>query len=228
MGRRPSAIALGVAVVVGSLLVALVAGQGASAAPVFGGLFGLGRQATPPPKLVFAYRGWRVDASHAGAMKPETVVKRIEAQLDLVARSGGRPEVQAFMRTTPIIADPSPGTEPGRYVRGQGVLMRVRLLDPKKPMVLRQLLYAYLDQKLPGGFANRDVARFRQEAIARKAWPQTAAMLRNDPDYFAFTATAYLNGAMTREPYNRANLRKTQPYYYQWLGTVLDGGKARS
>ena len=168
-----------------------------------------------------------MDASRLPTPKSDVVVKRIDAQLDLVAKADVRPDVLAYMRTVPIIGDASPGTEPGRYVRGQGVLLRVRLLDPKKPMVLRQLLYAYQDQKLPGGFANPDVARFRREAVARKAWPQTAAMLQSDPDYFAYTATAYLAGAITREPYNRANLRKTQPAYYDWLGKVLDGGKAR-
>ena len=226
MGRRLLAIAAGALALAAVLTASAGAAPGESAAPVFGGLFGLGPPA-PAPSLVFTYRGWRVDASRARTQKPDVVVKRIEAQLDLVAKTGVRGDVLAFMRAVPIVADPSPGTEPGRYTRGRGVLVRVRLLDPKKPMVLRQLLYAYHDQKLPGGFANPDVARFRREAIARKAWPQTAAMLQNDPDYFAYTATAYLVGAITREPYNRANLRKTQPYYYQWLGNVLDGGKAR-
>lgn len=223
MGRRPPYAMFAAALLAAAALA--VAGPG-TAAPMFGGLFGLGRHA-PPPGLVYAYRGWRVDASRLRAMKPEAVVKRIDAQLDLVAKTDMRPDVLAYLRTVPIVGDGSPGAEPGRYVRGQGVLVRVRLLDPKKPMVLRQLLYAYQDQKLPGGFANPDVARFRREAVARKAWPQTAAMLQSDPDYFAYTATAYLAGAITREPYNRANLRKTQPAYYDWLGKVLDGGKAR-
>ena len=226
MGRRPAVFAIGAFSL--AVLVLAAAAPGMAASSAFGGFFGLGRR-SPPPSLTFTYRGWRVDASRAGqAMRPEAVIKRIDAQLDLVAKTGPRDDVLGYMRTIPIIADPSPGTEPGRYVRGRGVYVRVKLLDPKKPMVLRQLLYAYLDQKLPGGFANPDVTRFRREAIARKAWPQTAAMLQTDPDYFAFTATAYLNGAITREPYNRANLRKTQPYYYQWLGKVLDGGTPRS
>ena len=226
MGRRPLANALGALALAVALIVTVGAAPRVSAAPVFGGFFDLGRHG-PPPSLVFTYRGWRVDASRVRAMKPEVVVRRIEAQLDLVAKAGVRGDVLAFARTVPIVADSAPGAEPGRYVRGRGIIVQVKLLDPKKPMVLRQLLYAYLDQKLPGGFANPEVARFRQEAIARKAWPQTAAMLQNDPDFFAYTATAYLVGAITREPYNRANLRKTQPYYYQWLGNVLDGGKAR-
>jgi hypothetical protein len=52
-------------------------------------------------------------------------------------------------------------------------------------------------------------------------------MLRDDPDYFALTASAYLYGAITREPYTRANLRKTQPDAYQWLANLFDDGKGR-
>jgi hypothetical protein len=222
MGRRPAVIVLAALLIAGTVASA----SAAFAAPIFGPFFGFGRRA-PPPSPMFTYRGWSVDASRAG-VRPEVAVKRIEAQLDLVARTGARSDIFAFMRGVPIIADPSPGLEPGRYVRGRGVFMRVKLLDPKKPMVLRQLLYAYQDQRLPGGFGNPDVSRFRQEAIARKAWPQTAAMLQTDPDYFAFTACAYLAGTITREPYNRANLRKTQPYYYQWLARVLDAGRPRA
>jgi len=222
MGRRPLVFTKGAILLAAALVgVAMLVPAAAPAQPGFGGFFGFGRRA-PPPSLTFTYRGWRVDASRMDrAMRPEAGVKRIQAQLDLVARTAPRADVLGFMQTIPIIADPSPGTEPGRYMRGRGILVRVRLLDPKKPMVLRQLLYAYQDQRLPGGFANVDVARFRQAAISRKAWPQTAAMLQNDADYFAFTATAYLAGTITREPYNRANLRKTQPDYYQWLARVL-------
>ena len=222
MGRRPAVIALAALLIAGTAPSA----PAAFAAPMFGPFFGIGRRA-PPASLMFTYRGWRVDASRAGT-RPEVAIKRIEAQLDLVARAGMKTDILTFMRGVPIIADPSPGLEPGRYVRGRGVFMRVKLLDAKKPMILRQLLYAYQDQRLPGGFGNADVARFRREAIARKAWPQTAAMLQTDPDYFAFTASAYLAGTITREPYNRANLRKTQPYYYQWLAQLLDGGRPRA
>jgi hypothetical protein len=222
MGRRPAVIVLAALLIAGTVAPA----PAALAAPMFGPFFGIGRR-TPPPSLIFTYRGWRVDASRAG-VRPEVAVKRIEAQLDLVVRTGVGGEVLTFMRTIPIVADPSPGPDASRYVRGRGVLLRVRQLDPKKPMILRQLLYAYHDQRLPGGFANADVARFRREAMARKAWPQTAAMLQTDPDYFAYTASAYLAGTITREPYNRANLRKTQPYYYQWLAQLLDSGRPRA
>jgi hypothetical protein len=191
----------------------------------FGGLFG---HPAPPPPPTFVYRGWRIDISNPGrGVHPDMAAKRIEAQLDIVERAAPAPQVLAFMQGVPIIADPAEATEPGVYMRGHGVLLRVKRLDPKKPQALRQLLYAFQDQRLPGGYANPVVARARQEAMARRVWPQTAAMLHSDPDFFAFTASAYLAGAITREPYNRANLRATQPGYYRWLAGVFDGGRPR-
>ena len=53
-------------------------------------------------------------------------------------------------------------------------------------------------------------------------------MLQNNQQFFALTSTAYLYGDITREPYTRADLKKTEPQYFQWLATLFDGGKARS
>jgi hypothetical protein len=187
----------------------------------------------PPPGLVFAYHGWRVDASGAArAQKPAKTVRAIKTQIDLVEHLGLSPRIIAFMRAAPIrveagAAEPGAIDSPGRYVRGQGVMVRVEALGDKRPVLLRQLLYAYQDQVLAGGFANADVARFRLAAVNKHVWPKTATMLRDDPDYFALTASAYLYGAITREPYTRANLRKTQPDAYQWLANLFDDGKGR-
>jgi len=182
----------------------------------------------PPPDLVFTYDGWRVDASQAArAQKPAKTVKAIKAQIDLVEHVGLSPKILSFMRGVPITAIPGSAPEPGLYTRGRGLLIHVKNLDEKRPVVLRQLLYAYQDQVLPGGFANPDVARFRREAAGKHVWPNTATMLRDDPDYFAMTASAYLYGAITREPYTRADLCKSQPDECVWLAGLFDGGRLR-
>jgi len=184
----------------------------------------------PQPSLVFVYHGWRVDASRtAHGMNAAKTVRLIQAQLDTVEHVGLSTQTLAFMRTIPISTEPGTGPEePDRYIRGQGVLIHAKGLGGKRPIVLRGLLYAYQDQVLPRGFANPDVSRFRREAIAKHVWPNTAVMLRSDPDYFAMTASAYLYGAITREPYTRNDLQKTQPDAYQWLARLFDGGRARS
>jgi hypothetical protein len=182
----------------------------------------------PPPSLVFTYQGFQVDASHgAKGVGPDRTVRQIKAQIDLVQKLGLKPEVLAAMRTVPIQADPMKLGESARYVRGQGVLIKVAKLAPKKPVLLSGLLEAYHDQKLAAGPGQADIARFRNEAMARHVWPKTAQMLQSDSDYFALTGSAYLYGAITREPYTRANLRQTQPAYYQWLAGFFDAGHAR-
>ena len=89
------------------------------------------------------------------------------------------------------------------------------------------LMLAYQDQRLPGGVANREVDGFLRELTARHAWPKAALMLQSDQQFFALTATAYIDGAITREPYTRTDLKTTAPQYYQWLANLFDGGKPR-
>jgi hypothetical protein len=221
MHRRNAVIAL-----VCACAVVVMAGAIPAKAAFLTPLFGFRK---PEPSLVFVYHGWRIDASRtARVQRPAKTVRAIRAQIDTVEHVGLSPEALAFMRTQPIIGDPATTGEPGRYVRGRGVFLRVKGLDDKRPIVLRQLLYAYQDQKLPGGFANHDVARFRLEAMGKHVWPKAAAMLHSDPDYFAMTASAYLYGAITREPYTRADLHRTQPDAYQWLAKLFDGGRPRT
>jgi hypothetical protein len=188
--------------------------------------FGLMRP-RPVPPLVFAYHGWKVDASRsARGQSADKTVRAVEAQLDLVEHVGLRPEVLALMRGVPIlvVAD---NREAVSYGRPYGVVLNARRLEPKKPAALFGLLQAWLDRDLPGGLANPDIDRYRREALAAHVWPKTALMLQSNGDFFALTAATYLVGATNREPYTRADLRKTQPGYYQWLARLFDGGVPR-
>lgn len=184
----------------------------------------------PPPSLAFAYDGFQVDASQAPkGVAPDKAIRQIKAQIDLVDHVGLKPEVIAFMRSTPIRADPAKPNAPGEsahYEPGRGVLVRISRLNPKKPILLEGMLEAYHAERIAPAAA-ADVTRFRSEADARHVWPKTAMMLQSDRSYFALTASAYLHGEITREPYSRANLRQTQPRYYRWLAMFFDDGRAR-
>jgi hypothetical protein len=182
----------------------------------------------PQPSLDFDYRGWRVRADAAARLAPpDKTVRAIKAQIDIVEQLNLPAPVISSMRAATIYADPSIGREAGRYTGDRRILLRVKRLDPKRPSLLHALLLAYQDQKLPGGFANPDIARFRGQIIAKHVWPKTAIMLENNGEFFAETASAYLYGEITREPYTRADLKKTQPEYYRWLTRLFDGGRAR-
>jgi hypothetical protein len=189
--------------------------------------FGLLRP-RPAPPLIYAYHGWKVDASRTVHGQPaEKTVRAVQAQLDLVEHAGLRPDILTLMRAAPIIVV-ADNRETVTYSHAPGaVVLNARRLDTKKPAALLGLLQAYLDRGLPGGLANPDVDRYRREAMAAHVWPINALMLRSNGDFFAMTAGAYLVGATTREPYTRAHLQKTQPGYYQWLARLFDGGVPR-
>jgi hypothetical protein len=223
MIRRFSVLALAV---LGLTLGASVAAKPGLTSPA---LFGL-RPAAPPPSLAFTYRGWRIDASRAARAQPAVrTVRAIKAQIDIVEHLGLRPDVLAFMRAQPVVCDgvSDPDLEASDYALGRGVVVHARRLDAKKPILLYALLKAYHAQRLPGGFANPDVERLRLQAAGRRVWPKTARMLQSNNEFFALSAAAYLYGAITREPYTRADLRKTEPQCYQWLAALFDAGRPR-
>jgi len=189
-------------------------------------LFGPAR---PQPSLDFTYRGWTVRAGAAARVeRPEKTVRAIKAQIDIVEQIRLKPEMLDALRLLPIEADVSAGREVGHYTADRRVMLRVKRLDAKRPALLHAVLLAYIDRRLPGGFANPDVGRYRQQITDRHVWPKAAVMLQNNGEFFAVTASAYLYGEITREPYTRADLKKTQPEYYQWLARLFDDGRPRT
>ncbi len=209
-----------------ALVCALAAGATADAQPLpRAPLFGFGKP-KPPPALVFAYHGWKIDAARtARALPAERTVRAIEAQLELVERQSLPPPVLSLMREAPIIAVAG---APSAVIYANGaVVLDARRLDPRKPAALFGLLQAYAERGLPGGLANPDLERFRRQAIAARIWPNAALMLQSNGDFFAATATAYLTGATTREPYTRAHLKQTQPQYCAWLDALFGRGPGR-
>ncbi|PDT28138.1 hypothetical protein CO660_18965 [Rhizobium sp. L9] len=178
--------------------------------------------------LVFSYHGWRVDLTNArGADPDKEMVAAVKRQLDIVEHVNLKPDVLAFMRTIPIWANPAAaGFGPGHYSSKTGIDLRVRSLDPDKPIILHELLHAYNDRMLPGGFGNGDVGQFFNNG--RGLWPGDSYMMSNDREFFAVTASVYLFGDIERPPYSRSQLRQKQPRYYQWLATLFDDGRPRS
>jgi hypothetical protein len=178
--------------------------------------------------LVFSYHGWQVDLTNArGAARDQEMVAAVQRQLDIVEHVGLKPEVLQFMRTIRIWADPSGASSgPGHYGRATGVDLRVKRLDPGKPIILHELLHAYHDHLVPEGFSNPDIRKFFQAGKAY--WPSDSYVLSNNREFFAVTASIYLFGEIDRPPYSRAELRSKQPHYYQWLATLFDDGQPRS
>lgn len=178
--------------------------------------------------LVFGYHGWRVDLTNArGADSEREMVEAVKRQLDIVEHVGLKPQVLEFMRSVRIWADPTKASfGPGHYGHATGVDLRVRALEPNKPIILHELLHAYHDRLIPGGFSNGDIKEFFDRG--RRLWPGDAYMMSNNREFFAVTASVYLFGDIDRPPYSRAELRSKQPQYYQWLAGLFDDGQPRS
>jgi hypothetical protein len=178
--------------------------------------------------LIFDYHGWHVDLTNAKGAEPDRkMVGAVKRQLDIVEHVNLKPQVLQFMRTIKIWANPANAKfGPGHYGHSTGIDLRVKRLDPHKPIILHELLHAYNDQVLPGGFRNPEIMKFFQRG--KKDWPAGSYMLSNNREFFAVTASVYLFGDIVRPPYSRAQLRAKQPVYYKWLAKLFDDGKPRS
>jgi hypothetical protein len=178
--------------------------------------------------LVFNYHGWQVDLTNAKGAEPDReMVAAVKRQLDIVEHVDLKPDVLTFMRTIRIWANPAAAKAgPGHYSSKTGIDLRVKSLAPDKPIILHELLHAYHDRMLPGGFGNTDVAQFFD--IGKRVWPGDSYMMSNGHEFFAVTASVYLFGDIDRPPYSRSQLREKQPRYYQWLATLFDDGRPRS
>ncbi|RUL95760.1 hypothetical protein [Rhizobium chutanense] len=178
--------------------------------------------------LVFTYHGWQVDLTNARGAEPDKeMVAAVKRQLDIVEHVNLKPDVLTFMRTIPIWANPAAaGFGPGHYSSKTGIDLRVRSLDPDKPIILHELLHAFNGGMLSGGFGNSDIRQFFNNG--RGLWPGDSYMMSNDREFFAVTASVYLYGDIERPPYSRSQLREKQPRYYQWLAILFDDGRPRS
>jgi hypothetical protein len=178
--------------------------------------------------LIFEYHGWHVDLTKAkGRESDQKMIDAVKRQLEIVEHVSLKPQVLEFTRTIKIWADPAAKNQsPGHYAHAAGVDLRVRKLDPNKPIILHELLHAYHDQVLPSGFGNPEIRTFYERG--KKLWPEKSYMLKNAREYFAVTASVYLFGDIKRPPYSRAQIREKQPLYYKWLADLFDDGKPRS
>jgi hypothetical protein len=178
--------------------------------------------------LIFEYHGWHVDLTGAKGAKPAPkMIGAVKRQLDIVEHVGLKPQVLQFMRTIRIWANPNAArTGPGHYGHATGVDLRVRELDPRKPIILHELLHAYHDRQLPSGFKNPDVESFFERGKTT-GWPADSYMMSNNREFFAVTASVYLFGDIPRPPESRSQLRAKQPRYYQWLAALFDDGHPR-
>jgi len=171
---------------------------------------------------VFDYHGWHIDASKASDQPLDAVTKAVVKQIDGIETLGIAQDIVSFMRTVPLHAQGSHDGAPAHYDRATGIDFRVDALDPKKPVLLHELLRAFQEQKFKAP-DNTIITGAYQASRASGTWPTTAPMLKSPQDYFAATATVYLFGDIDTEPFSRGRLHEAQPEYWKWLGGMFDG-----
>jgi hypothetical protein len=171
---------------------------------------------------VFDYHGWLIDASKVSDQPRDAVVTAVQKQIDGIETLGIAQDIVSFMRTVPLRASAAHDGAPAHYDRATGVEFRLDALDPKKPVVLHEMLRAFLEQKLKAS-DNTIIANAYQASRDSGVWPTSAPMLRSATDFFTATATVYLFGTTDTEPFTQARLHEVQPEYWKWLGEVFDG-----
>jgi hypothetical protein len=99
----------------------------------------------------------------------------------------------------------------------KNVMLTTPSYSPEKPVVLHELMHAYHDQKLSGGFGNPEIQQFYQQARSSGQFPANSYMFSSVGEYFAMMSSVYLHGSAARDPNTRQEVKDKQTDFYQWL-----------
>jgi hypothetical protein len=87
--------------------------------------------------------------------------------------------------------------------------------DRERPVLLHELLHAYHDHILSGGFANPAALSWFKQATDKHFYPADQYLMTNEKEFFAVTASVFLFGR--DGPIDRAKIKEVQPDYYKYL-----------
>jgi hypothetical protein len=164
------------------------------------------------------YRGFTVEMSAVqNAWNLAAIDSSVKHQIDIVADCGAKPEILAFFRSRLITLDPKIFGDGGRF-NENGVAISSSPESPEKPILLHEFLHAYHAQVMPMGVQNPDILLYYNRARNYQLYPANEYLLTNQKEFFAVTASLYLWGHVSREPFTRDKLKAQQPIYYAWLG----------
>ena len=92
--------------------------------------------------------------------------------------------------------------------------------NKNRPIILHELLHAYHDRILPGGFANHAAKSWYATATEQQLYPSDQHLMSNEREFFAVTASVFLSGK--DGPLTRSDLKAKQPDYYKYLAWLLE------
>jgi hypothetical protein len=158
-------------------------------------------------------------APSSGEPKPAMEAACYGHQLPAAAKKGG---VAAAFVWGNDSSSQSLNSDPLMQTKLTGVIM-IRpstLIDHNKtrPVLLHELLHAYHDRILPGGFANGAAESWFKQASG--LYPADQYLMTNEREFFAVTASVFLSGK--DGSLVRADIRSKQPEYYKYLKWLFE------
>jgi hypothetical protein len=98
-----------------------------------------------------------------------------------------------------------------------GVVMFRPHLNAQSPTMLHELLHAYHARMMPEGYRNQGILFYYNAAKGKKLYAADEYLMTNEKEFFAVTATVFLCGKDSKEPFTRSNLKEKQPDYFKYL-----------
>lgn len=174
--------------------------------------------APPAAAASWEYSGWRFDTSGAkGALSPE-LIQSFQRQIDMVEGLKIKPEIKRFWRGLTAYVEPTTRGGPGAY---SDIRRRMELSmtpQPKdNPVLLHELIHAWHDQQLSGGFRNPMVRKLFTDAEKSRQFPPQSYMMENPVEFIAMCASVVLWGKAARPPFERANVKAKLPQAYAFI-----------
>jgi hypothetical protein len=104
---------------------------------------------------------------------------------------------------------------------GRGLVMiRPLVLPGETPIMLHEFLHAYHADVIPEGFQNPDIIFYHKRAKSGNLYPPDAYLLTNEKEFFSVTASVFLYGEAGQ--FTRADLKRIQPDYYEYLSRLFE------
>jgi hypothetical protein len=172
------------------------------------------------------HRGFTVDYT---SLQHRELTDEFEAamrsQFDMVRSVGVPPATLDFFRQIPIkFVEHFNGT-PASYDDGKVEVSIAIIACSERPVLLHEYLHAFHHQRMKGGFQNQDVRMYYEQAKQKNLFRPDSHMMDNPTEYWACSATVYLNGS-GQEPSNRKRLER-QPDFVEFIRAQF-GPKAGS
>ncbi len=187
-------------------------------------LIRLGLGLTGTAAATETYLGFTIDDSAVHQLaNREALLTATREQIDIVHAVGLPADILTFAQSIKFELVPV-GTfksqTPGRYLgqNGQRVQVSAAIMTTgHKPILLHELMHAYHDQRVEGGFRNQAIIGYYKSAKPLSVYAAKSHMMENEREFFACAATAYLFGVTAQEPFRREKLQEKQPDYYVYL-----------